>query len=68
MPSLRVAFDRTTFAPSLDPLIAGVKGVGHVGQCIISRRTASRETSAGRATDRLSESLPARTPSTRDTH
>ena len=43
---------------SLDSLIAGAEGVGHVGHCIISRSrgTARRETSAGWGTDR--ESLP----------
>ena len=41
---------------------------GHVGQCIISRGTPRRETSAGRGTGRKTESLPARRPSTSDTH
>ena len=60
---------RGNYVPlSLESLIAGAGGVGHVGQCIISRGTARRETSAGRGTGRKTKSLPARRPSTSDTH
>ena len=62
------AEEETTFPLSWDSLIAGAGGVGHVGQCIISRGTARRETSAGRGTGRKTKSLPARRPSTSDTH
>ena len=42
MPSLQAALEETTFPLSWDSLIAGAGGVGHVGQCIISRGTARR--------------------------
>ena len=48
--------------------MAGAERVGHVGLHIISKGTVPRETSAGRGTDRERKSLPARRPSTSDTH
>ena len=50
--------------PSSDGLMAGVRGVSHVGLRPISREIVSRETCAGRGTDRKRVPLLAGRPST----